>query len=284
VRVGAFTLSHMLGGVAVEATLEGIADAGFRLVNYVTVQAADMRRLGEDDLRRIARTFRASGLEPCQFCAILPTNPASVDGDQVRSHMDLWRRAVRFAAELGFRNVLTFPGEYEPGVLRATTWTRAAEQLRLKCREAEGLNLILSLESSPRVFQLCNTTEALGELIRAVGVANLTATVDTGHMCIQREAPDELRHIREILVHLHLSDNAGREDTNDALGTGMCDIAGYVREAVRLDFQANAAKWGLPPAACIEIGDPARYSATGPAVLLARSREHLENTLGAIAM
>lgn len=274
-RLGVFTLPYLLANYPVEEALEAVFKSGFRLVNYVTLRAGDMRYLNREALKSIAETFKKYELEPCQFIALLAGNPASEDPEKVRRHMELWRRTLRFAVDLGYKNVLTFPGEYECGVSRDMTWRLAVDRLQEKCNEAEPLGVSLSLEMSPRVYQLGNSTQSVGKLIYDAGMPNLTATVDTGHLGVLREAPDEIEYIKDVVVHAHLSDNDGTLDSNDPLGTGVCDIPGYLNMLDRVGMGKNAERWRMPAAACIEIGDYQRYNALSADSLIASARRFI---------
>lgn len=51
-----------------------------------------------------------------------------------------------------------------------------------------------------------NATSKMAKAIEDIGMANVVANVDIGHLCILREGPNKLEKLRDRILHVHLSE------------------------------------------------------------------------------
>ncbi|HTF27569.1 MAG TPA: hypothetical protein VK625_01925, partial [Flavitalea sp.] len=100
-------------------------------------------------------------------------------------------------------------------------------------------------------------TYKLAKAMEDLGLPNIYANIDVGHLVITREEPSQLEKLKSRLLHVHLSETESLEHTNSILGTGKVDFKAYVDKVIELGIEENCIRLGEPCIAGIEMGSEA---------------------------
>jgi sugar phosphate isomerase/epimerase len=175
---------------------------------------------------------------------------ASADGRARR--VDLLRRAVRIAAELGAEAVSFWSGTAPPGTTAEDGWRRLVPGVHAVLDEAERHGVVCAFEPEPGMF--VDTLAAALELRRRLGEPeSLRLTLDIGHcVCNEPGTITECVHAAGPLlanvqlddmlpgVHEHLEFGEGEVDLPAALGA-LLDVGYAGLAAVELPRHSHAA-------------------------------------------
>ena len=230
---------------------------GIQYVDILGVRHGDPRTMDENGFLAIKDMLDALRLVPSNLCAIAPGNIAA-DNDEERGRcMSYMRRCVDFAYHIDCPQVLSLCGVREPGIPREASWYRAIEFLKEISSYAEerGICLTLeSLESKSIVVNLVCTPDEMAQMIAEVDSEYLRANVDLGHLNILNVKPCDLAALKDLVVHVHISDNNGLADTNDLIGSGTTPIRAYLEALAEYGFDRTARRYGGEAVASIEVG------------------------------
>jgi sugar phosphate isomerase/epimerase len=128
-------------------------------------------------------------------------------------------RSVAFFKEAGAKIVTVHPDPGVGAIETKTTISLNALSFKIISDEATKHDMTIVVENVPGVF---SSVDALNSIFGSV--PGLGFHLDVGHAFIRR---NRFRHLlsafKERLMHVHLSDNRGREDDHMPLGAGNID-------------------------------------------------------------
>lgn len=144
-------------------------------------------------------------------------------------YLDLLKKTIDFAAELGGSYVTTHPGKMAVGLPDEETFSSfdfsrqryletSTRSLDQAARYASEADIRLGVENMPG--GLLTTPDELSTILS--DIPNLGFTLDVGHANITGNLP---RYLDLQYSHLHLSNNQGTQDTHDELSRGTIDVA-----------------------------------------------------------
>jgi sugar phosphate isomerase/epimerase len=166
------------------------------------------------------------------------------------------KRCADFQLELGGRQVLICRGcgIHETTMLPEQAWLNMVSSLRGYAQWGLDKGILVDLEVEPHVYFVVNTTGKMAKAIEDIGMPNVVANVDIGHLSILREGPQRLEKLRGRILHVHLSETDTFEHTNSILGTGVVDFRTYVDKVLALGIEESCARLEEPCIAGIEMG------------------------------
>jgi len=138
--------------------------------------------------------------------------------------------------------------------MREQTWVNMVSSLREYAQWGLDKDVLIVLELEPHVYFAVNSTAAMAKAIEDIGMPNVLANVDIGHVCITREGPDTLEKLKSRIVHIHISETDTFEHTNSIIGTGVADFKAYIDKVLELGIEENCERYGEPCVAGIEMG------------------------------
>lgn len=212
-------------------------------------------RLAELDLAVVVETGARYLLDPAR--KHFPTLLHETD-DRAR-RVDLLRRAVDVAADLGAPAVSFWSGIRPPEVPEQTAWERLREGCEQLLEHAERRGVELAFEPEPGM--LVDRLDAFDRLVADLGEPErLRLTLDVGHCqcledlspadCVRRSA-GRLAHVQiEDMrrgVHEHLPFGEGEVDVPDVLGA-LRDVGYDGLVAVELSRHSHTAHTMVPAA------------------------------------
>ncbi len=197
---------------------------------------ADPLDLDPRERRRIRHECQRVGLPiisiACVAVGLIDFNP-SVQ----RFHLERCRRYLELAYEYEAKNVLLVLGEYiwERQVISASEqWQTAVRNVRELGKYAADLDLLIALELEPFKLSLIRNVETMACFLREVNHPAVRANIDISHLQLSGVPPEELRQLRGLATHVHLSDCDGKVHGDLPPGRGVVDFLPYLREIKEL--------------------------------------------------
>lgn len=176
------------------------------------------------------------------------------DGDRDR-RIDLLRRAVRIAHELGAEAMSCWSGTIPNGVPEEEAWRRVVDGLGPVLNDAAQLGVTCCFEPEPGMF-VATVDDALALRDRLGAPEHLRLTVDLGHLvCNEPGTPAEsIAKAGDLIGNVQVDDMVRDVHEHLELGTGELDLDAVLASLVATGYQ------GL---ACVELP---RHSHAAPAV------------------
>ncbi|MCD4532689.1 sugar phosphate isomerase/epimerase [Nocardioides sp. cx-169] len=214
-------------------------------------QIAHARRcLDAHDLASVVETGSRYVLDPWH-----KHEPTLVSDEGRERRVELLRRAVRIAHELGSEAVSCWSGTAPPGVGASVLWRRVVGGLAPVLDDAADLGVTVCVEPEPGMF-LATLDDVLALRSRFGDPEHLQVTLDLGHLvCNEPRTPAEtVRRAAPVLGNVQVDDMVRDVHEHLELGTGELDLDSVLGalEAVGYD--------GL---ACVELP---RHSHAAPTV------------------
>ncbi len=233
------------GDAPLDATLERIAAAGYDGVEI----PGEPDRFDPGDIRRLLARHGLQPLGLTASCTVPATrrdlahpDPA-VRADAVAYLVD----CLRFAAEIDAPLTQMLPsGETRlaPIATRAEEWAWSVAAVQVAAREAERLNVKISIEPLNRyeAYLVTNADEALA-YVAAVGSPWVGMTLDLFHAHL--EEPDLRKAILKAaprLLHVHAADT-----NRQGLGRGHLDVAACLHALRTIGYAGPIVLEVMPP-------------------------------------
>jgi sugar phosphate isomerase/epimerase len=212
-----------------------LADIGYRSVAITISHAAlspktpalaqDIRRLRavleERGMRSVLETGAKFLLDPWQKHA--PTL-VSADAEGRARRVELYKHAIRCAAELGSDCVSLWSGVVDDRLPRAEALDRLVDGLRRVLDYAAGQGVLVGFEPEPGM--LIESMSGFDELLERINAPNLRLTLDVGHLQCQKEFPlvNYIRRWGRRIVNVHLDDARAGKHEHLPLGQGDVDF------------------------------------------------------------
>jgi sugar phosphate isomerase/epimerase len=214
-----------------------------------------------DKRKEVVSILQDRGLASSQMLLVNTQHIASPDPQKRRETLDYMKRCTEFQLELGGRQVLICRGGgvHEADMMREELWVNMVHSLREFAEWGLDKGILIDLELEPHVYFALNSTATLAKAIEDIGMPNVLANVDIGHLCIVRESPRALEKLKSRIVHVHISETDTFVHTNSIIGTGVADFRTYVDEVLELGIEENCERLGEPCVAGIEMGARGGY-------------------------
>jgi sugar phosphate isomerase/epimerase len=193
---------------------------------------ADPLDLDARERRLIRRECERAGLPiisiACVAVGLIDFNP-SVQ----RFHLDRCRRYLDLAYEYEAKNLLLVLGEYiwERQVIPpAEQWQTGVRNVRELGKYAADLGLLIALELEPFKLSLVHNVETMLRFLQDVDHPAVRANIDVSHLQLSGTKAEEVRRLKGLATHVHLSDCDGKVHGDLPPGRGVVDFVPYLRE------------------------------------------------------
>lgn len=230
-------------------------------------QIAHARRcLEANDLASVVETGSRYVLDPWH-----KHEPTLVSNEGRHRRVDLLRRAVRIASELGSEAMSCWSGTAPAGVHPDALWRRVVDGLGPVLDDAAGLGVTVCVEPEPGMF-LATLDDVLALRERLGHPEHLRVTLDLGHLaCNEPRTPaDTVRQAGVLLGNVQVDDMVRDVHEHLELGTGELDLDAVLGALTEVGYD------GL---ACVELP---RHSHAAP-VVAASSMASLRASLDRVA-
>ncbi|MBP2143079.1 sugar phosphate isomerase/epimerase [Methanococcus voltae] len=162
-------------------------------------------------------------------------NPASLNNKVSKVTLDSIIESIDFASKTNSKVVTVHPGyipylwkDYKERVVESNR-----DLIKKLVEVAETYDVTIGLENMPNFFGVLGTTpEELAELTKGIDSNNLGITFDIGHANTCKELSNlntedyvnELNNIGKGIVHTHIHDNDGTDDSHLKLKDGNINL------------------------------------------------------------
>jgi D-psicose/D-tagatose/L-ribulose 3-epimerase len=204
-----------------------------KAIGFDTIDVfADPLDIDAQERRLIRSECQAAGLPvvsvACVAVGLIDFNP-SVQ----RFHLQRCRAYLEFCRELEAKNLLLVLGEYiweQQVIPPAEQWRTAVTHLKALGDSAADLGLQIALELEPFKLSLLNNVDNMVRFLREVDHPAVRANIDVSHLHLARCPAEELRKLKGLAIHVHLSDCDGKVHGDLPPGRGVVDFGPYLRE------------------------------------------------------
>lgn len=256
-KLGLNPLVYGAAGQSIETGLQQAAKFGFAYIDYPAKGDFSPTAMTDSQRCDLVQIFNDNGLVCSQMLLIDCWQMAASDPAARQNAMEYMKQCAEFMLELGGRQMLICRGAgmHEVGRTKALGWASSVDAVRDYSQWCLDKGLLVGLEMDVSTYCVLNSLAATAQMIRDVDSPNLFANIDIGHLFVTREGPDEMEHVGDKILHLHISDNDTFGDDHNLIGTGHADFAPYIHKAVELGIAANCEKADEVPTAALEMGE-----------------------------
>jgi sugar phosphate isomerase/epimerase len=180
----------------------------------------------------IRRECASAGL-PIVSVACVAVGLVDFNPSVQRFHLERCRRYLDLVYELQARNLLLVLGEYiwERQVIPPKEqWETAVRNVRELGKTAGDLGVQIALELEPFKLSLINNVDSMVRFLHDVNHPAVRANIDVSHLQLSHTPAEELRRLRGLAIHVHLSDCDGKVHGDLPPGRGVVDFLPYLRE------------------------------------------------------
>lgn len=229
------TATSVFVNYSIEEAIQLIAEIGYDGVDIWGGRPHVYRRdFTDGELKQLRCLLEDLGLSvPCfmpaffryPYSLVSPHDPVREDSIQYM------RECADNAVALGARMLLIVIGHTLHGQTRMDAWQRLLDSIHRVCDYASQYDLKLALEPANRfVTDLVNTVQDAMRLVTEVGCSNLGVALDTGHIHLSDEKPEEaVERSGPHLFEVHINDNDGQQQQNLVPGEGSFDFRRFVQ-------------------------------------------------------
>jgi sugar phosphate isomerase/epimerase len=192
------------------------------------------RRLIKDECDRLQLPIVSIA---CVAVGLIDFNPSvqRFHHERVRAYLDL-------VYEYQARNLLLVLGEYiwnQEVIPPAEQWRTGVEQLRRLGDYAADLGVEIALELEPFKMSLVNDIDSMARFLADVGHPAVKANIDISHLVLSNVKPEELRKLKGLAAHVHISDCDGKRHGDLPPGRGVVPFEPYLREIKALEIDGS---------------------------------------------
>jgi D-psicose/D-tagatose/L-ribulose 3-epimerase len=163
-----------------------------------------------------------------------------------REHaLEIGRRTVDLASELGANNVLLVNGEYfwqlETGFTKEWIWGNVVEGTRKIGEYAQDNGIKIAIELEPFKMSLVNTIDTMKEFLDDVDLRDtVMANIDCSHLHLADTPPEAIQELKGRIVHAHFSDAHGQHGDLPP-GRGSAPLKEYLNQLNKAGFDGSVA-------------------------------------------
>ncbi len=246
-----------IAGINLDKALDRINSFGFKYVDILAFGSGNPVSLSSRERRKIAKKFQELDLVSSGMVTLPPANIASGHSKEKEKSLFYLKSCAEFQAELGGKQILLgFGAGWKTlEISQEEAWVISLNFIREYCEYLFNLNILLTLELDPFVYNVVNDTVSMARMIEDVGQSNLFANIDIGHLAITRESPQTLEKLKDKIMHAHISDNNGKIHANWIIGTGVTKIADYLTKLMEMGIDGTCKNYEEIAVASLELGE-----------------------------
>ncbi|MHB1347152.1 MAG: sugar phosphate isomerase/epimerase family protein [Candidatus Humimicrobiaceae bacterium] len=244
-------------GIKLENSLPLIKSYGFKYVDVFAVGSGNPVLLDNSRKLKISKLFQKKELTASNMVCIPPGNISSTDKDEREVCLKYIKSCAEFQSLLGGRQILLGAGggQKTMRITEEEAWINSVNFISEVCDYLYKSNMYLTLELEPFIFLIINSTYKMIKMIEEVDAPNLFANIDIGHLAITREAPVQLKKLKNCILHVHISDNGGEKHANAIIGSGCAMIKESLHELLNMDLDESCKEKEEVMVAALELGE-----------------------------
>jgi D-psicose/D-tagatose/L-ribulose 3-epimerase len=234
-KLGLINSAWAQAGRATAWGLQKTKELGFDSIDIF----ADPLDLTVQERRLIARECERLEL-PIVSIACVATGLIDFNPSVQRFHLDRCVRYLELAYEYHASNVLLVLGEYiwnREVIPPEEQWHFAVEACQRLGEYGRELGVKLALELEPFPLSLLNDVNSMVRFVRDVDHPFVGANIDISHLCLAGVPAEEIRRLKDLAIHVHLSDCDGKVHGDLPPGRGVVNFAPYLAEIAALKIE-----------------------------------------------
>lgn len=244
--------SSVFVNYSIEATISLAAEAGYEGIDIWGGRPHVYRKdFSPSELEVIRELMKDCGLEPVSFLPAFYRYPHSLSSpnDIIRQDsLEYMRQCMENTIALGAKILLIVPGHSLFGQDLKDARQRLIDSIDSICRYSQQYEIQLGIEpANTAVTDLVNTAGDAMRIVQELSYPNLGVVVDTGHIHLSDETPEQVvKILGPLLLQVHVNDNDGRRQQNLIPGEGTFDLKGFLnvlREANYRGFLTTELGW-----------------------------------------
>jgi sugar phosphate isomerase/epimerase len=238
-------------------SLRRAAALGFRYVDLHGVFHAGPKHLSEEERLAVKSELKTLGLIPRNYVLHPLHNLASATETELEQNFRYLQEGIDLALDWGINQLELNTGQWVYSLPRQASWSKAVHFLQCLCDYALTRNFFIAIESEPYVWFLVNDLASTMRMLSDVDRSNFTVLVDLGHLALERQSPDALLQIADVIINAHFSDHKPYLHTNQVIGTGFAPTADYLESMRWLEIDRRMGRFGYDEmVVSFELGMP----------------------------
>ncbi|GAH39041.1 unnamed protein product, partial [marine sediment metagenome] len=144
--------------------------------------------------------------------------------------------------ELEAKNLLLTIGQYlwdKTLILPKYQWQWAVENFQELCEYAYNLDLEIATELAPYDNAVINSVDNMKEFIKQVNHSSVKVNVDISHFHKSGAKPEDIRKVKDYVIHAHISDYDGKHAMMLPPGRGVINFEPYLKELEKIGFDGS---------------------------------------------
>ena len=229
------TASSVFVNYSMQDTISLIAEAGFEGIDVWGGRPHVYRQdFSQAELEVIRAQIEDHGLTAVSFMPAFFRYPHSLSNPNEvirQDSLDYMRQCMDNAVALEAEILLIVPGRSLFGQDLADARQRLLDSIDSICRYAQQYEIRLGIEpANKKVTDLVNTAEHAKRIIQELGYANLGVVIDSGHIHLSDETPEQaVKTLGSLLLQVHVNDNDGLHQQNLIPGDGTFEFESFLR-------------------------------------------------------
>jgi sugar phosphate isomerase/epimerase len=245
-KIGMLTGIWWIAGQAtLIESLRRAAVLGFRYVDLHGVFHGGPQHLSPGERLEVKAELQALGLIPRNYVLHPLHNLASASEAELEQSLNYLKEGIDLALSWGIRQLELNTGQWVYGIPRAPSWEKAVRFLQKLCDYAAPRDFYIAIESEPYVWFLVNDLASTVHMLADVDRQNFTVLVDLGHLALERQSPDQLLQIADVIVNAHFSDHRPTQHTNQVIGSGFTPTADYLDALRQMQIDRRVQRFGF---------------------------------------
>jgi sugar phosphate isomerase/epimerase len=225
-------------------SLRRAAALGFRYVDLHGVFHGGPQHLSPGERLEVKSELEALGLTPRNYVLHPLHNLAAASEAELEQSLNYLKGGIDLALSWGIRQLELNTGQWVYGIPRAPSWEKAVRFLQKLCDYAAPRDFYIAIESEPYVWFLVNDLASTVRMLADVDRQNFTVLVDLGHLALERQSPDQLLQISDVIINAHFSDHRPTQHTNQVIGSGFTPTAEYLDALRQLQIDRRVQRFG----------------------------------------
>lgn len=238
-------------------SLRRAAAFGFRYVDLHGVFHAGPTHLNVQERLAVKAELETLGLVPRNYVLHPPHNPASANQAELEQNFSYLQEGIEMARLWGINQLMLNAGQWDFDAPRQDSWGKAVLFLQRLCDYALTQDFYIAIEPEPYVWFLVNDLTSTKRMISDVDRPNFTVLLDLGHLALERQSPEALQQVADVIINAHFSDHKPYLHTNQVIGTGFAPTLVYLEALRRIDIDRRMQRFGYDEmVVSLELGVP----------------------------
>lgn len=230
----------------INSACEGTKLNTVRCIEIIKEIGFDTIDIQTDPLDIDIRT-KKSILDTCKRVDLPIISLATTDLGLIDSHKSVREFSLKHCKafldltyEFNANNFLLCMGQYlwDGNVMpKERPWQYGVEGLKQLGKYAQDLGVEIAIELVPFDNAMINSIDNMKKFLDDIGMSSVNANFDISHFYLEKIRPDEIRRIKDKIIHVHMSDCDGKVHGDLPPGRGVIDFKPYLQELKNFGYK-----------------------------------------------